>query len=300
MTAEPLLMKTPGCEFFVPVVKKDVPQLTEAALLKAASDYEMPSKEYEGATIRFSVLDGKPQTADYFLHGSLYARTVFKDGLPVFRTMDRDGDGIFETSEAFGTDPSNRMGLTPEERNQVMTDVFGQPSDNSAGIYVKMLQIDRHGDTVPDYTEEYLADGGKILSWDYDGDGFWDVRFVKYPHRAGEPQLEDALFYTVPEHTLITVSSVDGEPVRVASGDRQYTVTAGDSQRFYWIGGKGTPQAEQAAANGLDRIADQGVCILVQGSGFRVRAVRIGQRIFGQVLQETENGETGNNNAKQK
>ena len=49
-----------------------------------------------------------------------------------------------------------------------------------------MIQIDRDGDTVPDFSEEYLADGGKITAWDFDGDGNWDVRYKKYPRKSQE------------------------------------------------------------------------------------------------------------------
>ena len=65
-----------GVDFFVPVVKNDVPLSDSSSLLLAASKYDVPSTEREGATISFSVLDGKMQTADYYAGGKAYARAV--------------------------------------------------------------------------------------------------------------------------------------------------------------------------------------------------------------------------------
>lgn len=70
-----------------------------------------------------------------------------------------------------------------------------------------MIQIDEDGDTVPDFTEEYLADGGRITSWDTDADGSWDVQYKKYPQKKGEELYEDSSFYVMPEHRLVTVTS---------------------------------------------------------------------------------------------
>ena len=81
------------------------------------------------------------------------------------------------------------------EQEQVMTNLFGLPVAGS-GIYLKMIQIDYNGDTVPDFTEEYLANEGKISSWDYDGDRVWNVRYKKYPREnPEEPLIEDSQFF---------------------------------------------------------------------------------------------------------
>lgn len=74
------------------------------------------------------MLDGNPQTAEYFQKEKMYARAVFENGFPVMRSVDNDGDGVFETTETFGYDPENKMHRTPEEQNQVMTNLFGLPA----------------------------------------------------------------------------------------------------------------------------------------------------------------------------
>ncbi|MFA6856786.1 MAG: tetratricopeptide repeat protein [Treponema sp.] len=272
------------CDFYVPEVQVRTP-VNKAAVLSAASSYEIPSREREKGTILFTMQNGRPQSADYYSDGKMYAHTVFKNSLPVMRSVDNDGDGIFETTETFGYDPDNTMHRTASDSSQITADMFGLSPES--GIYIKMIQIDVDGDTIPDFTEEYLADGGKITSWDDDADGRWDVRFERFPRKKGDPLVENTSFYVPPERKLVTVISYNGEPVKVSSGDLNYNVIEGTNDGLYWIGKEGTPEDEKKALEMLNQTSLQGVSILVESGSKRLLAVRAGDKSYVEILPDS-------------
>ena len=263
-----------GLDFFVPVVKNDVPLSDSSSLLLAASKYDVPSTEREGATISFSVLDGKMQTADYYAGGKVYARAVFENGFPKTRSVDNDGDGVFETVEVFGRDTENAMHLSSGERLRVSKNILGSPKDE--GVYIKAIRIDRDGDASADFIEEYAADGAKTVSWDTDGDGLWDVRYERMVQKAGKATVEKASFYLFPERRLVVVGSENGVPVKVVSGGAPYDVRKGKRASLYWIGEAGTAEDEARAAAAIASVSEEGNVTPVQGASRLMLAVRIG------------------------
>jgi len=284
MEVPDILRIAPGCVFYVPVVKAE-PAVSKTALLKAASGWEKPSSERENGTIVYSMQDGIPETADSYAGGKLYAHTVFSKGIPATRSIDNDGDGIFETTETFGYDSPSVVHSSARENG----DTAPELKELSAvpGVYVKMIQIDVDGDTVPDFTEEYLADGGKITSWDNDGDGSWDVRYERFPQKTGENLVETASFYVPPEKKPVTVTSYNGIPVKVVSGNFSYTVTEGSADGLYWIGTEGDPEDEKKAVGMLNQAAAQGVSLIVDTGTKRLLAVRVGDRSYVEILPDS-------------
>ena len=273
-----------GTDFFVPVVKNDASLPDTASLLLAASKYEVPSTEREGANIVFNVLDGKVQTADYYAGGKAYARAVFENGFPKTRSVDHDGDGVFETVEVFGSDPENAMHLSSEERLRVSKNILGSSKDE--GVYIKAIQIDRDGDASADFIEEYAADGAKTVSWDTDGDGLWDVRYERLGQKAGEALVETASFYLFPERRLVVVKSENGVPVKVVSGDIDYKVRKGKHASLYWIGEAGTAEDEARAASVLASVSEEGKVTPVQGASRLMLAVRIGDVTYAAIVPD--------------
>lgn len=283
-------------DFFIvrPVFPR--PQFDERALVSSCSAYEIPGTEREDSVIHFSVLDGAIQTGDYFSGGVLYARCEFKDGFPRVRSVDNDGDGIFETTELFGFNAADEMHISEDEQNQVTADLFGLPLVGG-GLYVKMIQIDRNGDTVPDFSEEYLADGGKITAWDFNGDGNWDVRYKKYPRASdNEPLIEDSQFYLEPEHSLVTVTVWNGEPLHVSTETEQYSVTQGTSDSFYWVGDEGSADDEYYIMEYFDMSLPQGLSVILQHNGRRMIAVRIDRNLYVHILPEVSSDEEASDN----
>ena len=273
-------------DFYIPFPRDNDYGINTSVLLASCSSYEIPATEKPGAFIRFSVLDGKPQTADYFYNGEVYAHCTFDNGLPYLRAVDNNGDGIFETTEFFGFDSDGSFRTSETDQNQVMANIFGLPSYGT-GLYVRMIQIDQDGDTVPDFTEEYLSDEGKITSWDNNGDGKWDVRYKKYPRTDKTlPLVEDYEFYSLTTDQIVTITLWDGESVKVSSAGRDYKVTQGISDGFYWVGEEGNADDEYYILTHFDSSLEQGVSVLLEGKNSRMLAVKVAGILYAQILPD--------------
>ena len=273
-------------DFFVPVVKEKQNPVSAVELLQSSSSYEIPSKERKNASITVSLFNGKNQIARYFQNGKMYAQTQFYNGLPDFRTVDMDGDGLFETTETYGYKKGQNFNSKDDEL-QIIQNLFGESSENS-GIYVKMIQIDLNGDTIPDYTEEYTAGEGKIASWDFDGDGMWDTRYIKSPLSDDGTLTEAALFYDPFTKELVSVVSKNGKPFSVSKNGKTEKVIKAKNFALYWIGSEGTDSDAEKILKTVNQSSVMSVCTVVQNQLKRMLAVRVGQFVFGQILPEEE------------
>lgn len=283
-------------DFFVPYVASNAVELNENKLISSCSSYEIVSSERSGARIKFSVLNGYPQTAEYRAGGKVYAHAVFENGFPSVRSVDNDDDGIFETVETFGYDPENLLHSPVNEQEQVMTNLFGLPVAGT-GIYIRMIQIDYDGDTNPDFTEEYLADNGKVSSWDFDGDSNWDLRFKRYPKQSEEdPLIEDAQFHTSPDRKVVTVTMWNAVPVKVEVENSFLPVTQGAHRSFYWIGAEGTADDELFILENFDQSVEQGVSVILQHKEKRMLIVKIDSNIYGEILPDYDESVYAGNN----
>ncbi|WP_294430772.1 hypothetical protein [uncultured Treponema sp.] len=304
-------------DFFVPVLLSDsanaamANEISGQDLLRASLSYTIPSKEREGAVIQVSLLNGVAQLASYSVGEKIYAMAQFEGGIPVSRKVDIDGDGLFETSEVYGYSPEaveNRSTnfISVNDEMQIMTNLFGAPAQGT-GFYVKKISVDRNGDTIPDFTEEYLSATlgakipGKISSWDTDGDGRWDVQYIKRPSDSDGVLREVAKFHQPLTDSLVTIDSENGIPmsVQILSSDestsRNLPVIKGSYANFFWIGEKSAQNEEMQAeieeniiAN-INQIGEQGVSTIVESEGVnskRFLAVRIEKMIFGMEIPE--------------
>lgn len=282
--------------FYVPQVLFDVKDLDESLLLKNCSGYEIASNERPGARIYFSVLDGVPQTAEYKVNDKVYAKAQFANGFPEFRSVDNNDDGIFETVETFALDSENSMHRTKEEQEQVMTNLFGKAVSDS-GLYLKMIQIDSNADTIPDFSEEYLAFGGKISSWDFDSDSKWDLRYKLYPKEdSSSPLIEDAQFYTSPERKIVTVTLWNHIPVKVEYEKQFFPVTQGASDSFYWVGQEGDAEDEKFVLENFSSTTEQGKCVLLESKKSRIQVVKIDKNIFAEIISAYDESLYGKEN----
>ena len=292
----PAIKDALNSDFFVPLLLDDgkINSVTGNQLLRAALSYTIPSKERDGAVIQVSLLNGVAQIASYSVGEKIYAIAQFEKGIPVSRKLDVDGDGLFETSETYGfsTDSSQNFISTTDEM-QIMTNLFGAPAYGT-GFYVKKITVDRNGDTIPDFTEEYLPGTvgdkkpGKISSWDTDSDGSWDVQYIKYPSMIDGKLREEAKFHQPLTHSLVTVSSENGIPVFVQNGQDILSVAKGKSANFYWISDAGSQKDEENISSALNQVSEQGVSMIVESGTNRFLAVRIEQLIFGMNIPQSE------------
>lgn len=293
--ADKAISQSLAYDFYIPVLSaSEQNSVSGSDLLKAALSYSIPSREREGAVIQVSLLNGVAQLASYSVGDKIYAMAQFENGIPVSRKLDVDGDGLFETSEYYGfsSDGSEKFISTNDEM-QIMTNLFGSPALGT-GFYVKKITVDRNGDTIPDFTEEYLpaSEGaripGKISSWDTNGDGDWDVQYVKHPSSIEGKLREEAKFHQPLTDFVVTVFSEDGIPVSVQNGKENLAVTKGLSKNFYWISQVCSQADEEKIIKDVNQIGEQGVSIIVESgedaSKKRFLAVRIEKMIFGMEI----------------
>ena len=248
-----------------------------------------------------SVLDGVPQSALYSANGKVYAHSQFEDGLPLVRLVDSDGDGLFETTEHYGmTDDLSKMYITESDEMQIITNLFGTEAKGT-GFYVKLIQLDIDGDTIPDFSEEYTEGFGKISSWDTDSDGNWDVRYTKKPRMNDKkPLVEIAEFHQPGTNGVVSVTSENGVPMNVTlslpplNGRKAETIKlrvfrSSAYPDLFWLADKdsaifknGSFEDASFESDIVRAFADggQGLSKLVEVDNARFHAVRIGGRIF--------------------
>ncbi len=284
-------------DFFVPTLS-DVNKNTISGddLLRAALSYTIPSREREGAVISVSLLNAVAQIATYSVGEKIYAIAQFEKGIPVSRKLDVDGDGLFETTEYYGfTSASNENFISASDEMQIMTNLFGSPVQGT-GFYVKKITVDQNGDTIADFTEEYIPgengdkQPGKISSWDTDGDGQWDSQYIKYPSSDKNKVLEEARFHQCLTDSLVTVNSENGIPLFVKNGEDLLSVNRGERDNFYWIALSGSKKDEENITKAINQIDEQGVSIIVSsGEKNEVRrylAVKIEGKVFAMQVEE--------------
>ena len=284
--ADSSILESLAAEFFIPVLSDSMESVSGNELLRAALSYSLPSAEREGAVIQVSLLNGIPQLASYSVGEQIYAMAQFENGIPVSRKLDVDDDGLFETTEYYGfSRDTETTFISTGDEMQLMTNLFGSPVSGT-GFYVKKITVDRNGDTIPDFTEEYLPASkgadvpGKISSWDTDGDGEWDVQYTKFPSMTGGKVLEEARFHQPLTDSIVTVASEDGIPLFVRNGDSVLSVIKGNAKDFYWISALGTEKDEEKIVKEINQIAEQGVSTIVENDEKRFLAVRIEKMIF--------------------
>ncbi|MBR4600113.1 MAG: hypothetical protein IKO39_08700 [Treponema sp.] len=294
--ADKAILESLGSDFFIPVLKTDdSSSVSWQDLIRSSLSYTIPSSEREGAVIQASLLNGVPQMASYSVGDKIYAMAKFEKGLPVYRKLDVDGDGLFETVEYYGFSKNHDENfISINDELQIMTNLFGSPAQGT-GFYVKKITVDRNGDTIPDFTEEYIPGTvgdkkpGKIASWDTNGDGEWDVQYIKHPSMLDGKLREEAKFHQPLTKSVVTVVSENGLPVFVQKGNEILSVSKGKARNFYWISEAGTDSNEENITNEINQVSEQGVSMIVESgekaSKKRFLAVRIEKMIFAMEIK---------------
>ncbi len=254
-------------------------------LILSISSMEKPSKERDGALVRFSMLDGVPYAADYLVDEKLYARAQFTK--PLTRNVDRDGDGIFETTEVYA-DNDGSVVVSQEDSDAASQNIWGSPAPRPR-IYLQMIQIDRNNDTLPDFIEEYWTLGGRRSTWDSDYDGEWNQRYTVFPREEGQPleELTEFYLYSGGKKVPVSIRLVEGEPSEIKVDDSDVPVSNGKKKGFYWLYEAGTESQE---LNLLGQVSglEQGVLVQVDDGDCFLQAVSIGQNLFARVVKKSD------------
>ena len=292
MRVSPLYAKKFALDFYVPYPLQVAPP-DKFLLLSSSSFFEISSFEKMDAHIKFSILDNEIKEAVYSCNGKNYAIAFFEQNVPVMRLCDTDSDGIYETVESYGLDENESMDVhSLEDLRSITTNLFGVPADN-AFFYLKSIQVDTNSDTVPDFTEEYYPHGKKIMWYDTDADGKWNVRHTKETDGS-----EEASFVELPSERVINVRTKDGNPVSVSQGDKTFSVEKDSLYNFFWIG-KNTDEYSEDFYNecaklsllALSKNASRGYSVIVENEGTRLLAVKCGSLYFGKILPYADYGD---------
>lgn len=271
-----------------PLQRGAVYPLPVEKLVKGSSVAIVPTRERKGAFIRFAVLDGKIQTGDYFYEGKLYAHSEFKNDIPSVRMVDSDGDGIFEMTEIYASDKDGSMDVhSMEDERNIIINMLGIKTA-STPWYLKQVQVDTNKDSVPDFTEQYSSYGGKVLSWDTDGDGKWDVRYVRASRTKAQdgtdnPITEEAFFYDENKNQVHVVAK-GGKPVSVKKGNIALDVHEDSLYKFYWIGKEGANELAKQVLTELNKQKSESIAVIVEYGGIRVKGIKIGENSYGMII----------------
>ena len=92
------------------------------------------------------------------------------------------------------------------------------------------------------------------------------------------------MFHEPVKNQIVTVSSENGIPVSVKIGGDELSVKKGSLENFYWISETGLKSTEEKISQKINQIGSQGVCIILEDNQERYLAVRVGDKIFAEIL----------------
>jgi hypothetical protein len=242
MTAEKLFTQF-NVNFFIPYINREVTVPEEYMLAKKASSVVVKTNERRNSEVRYSVYDGMPVYAAFYEASKRYAYASMEAGYPFVRYVDTDGDEYFETIESYDFSFSKKF--ISDESKQLVNNVFG---DNvfSADMFLLSVEIDRNGNTINEFKEEYTAYNGKKTFWDNDDDGHWDCAYIRHSDESNSGILrEEAIFYDKKGNEIVSLVSENGTPSLISYMGNQYPVITGEKKSLYWLEQKGDSECEE-------------------------------------------------------
>ena len=273
--------ETLGIKFFIPNPKRNVKLPQENVILAFASSVNRPTPERDGGRIRFSLLDGIPQTAVYYQNDVPYAYGFFENGRLQFRSVDIDDDGFFELTEIYNYSPA-KVGryISLVEQQKLCEDLFGSKY-MLQGTYCTNMIHDSNKDGRSDSFIEILGNGERIISWDTDAepDGAWDIRSII----KGDSQIDQFIHPVSKEE--ITIMNKNGRPVSIISPLGMQQIIQDDFfTNLYWIEQAQGYEISQQVMNYFNLSPAQGVSILDIIDDKRLLVVHIGDYYFGEIF----------------
>lgn len=242
MTAEKLFTQF-NVNFFIPYVNREVTVPEEYMLAKKASSVVVKTNERRNSEVKYSVYDGMPVYAAFYEGSKRYAYASMEAGYPFVRYVDTDGDEYFETVESYDFSFSKKF--ISDESKQLVNNVFG---DNvfSADMFLLSVEIDRNGNTINEFKEEYTAYNGKKTFWDNDDDGHWDCAYIRHSDESNSGILrEEAIFYDKNGNEIVSLVSENGTPSLISYMGNKYPVIPGEKKSLYWLEQKGDSECEE-------------------------------------------------------
>lgn len=280
-----------GSDFFIPFINKEYVCPDRYKLMGKAASMIVQNYERESSYVQYLILDGVPQVV-YFrqtdaIADEYYAFAMLSNSFPFIRYVDYDNDSIYETAETYDLDYDGEFNT--EDEKEILKKIFGDLPLNEK-IYLSKVEIDRNNDTKPEFSERYLGNGGKICSWDNDGNGIWDYEFIIYPQKNGESKMQDTIFYDTNGLEIVTVTDRNGEPYRITKSKKELPVIRGYRKNYYWINKKPAELVENKIRDAVGDKLDIGVVRLVVIDDVRYNVIKVGKNIYCYELPPSDNG----------
>lgn len=260
-------------------------------IIASANEMDKPSLERKNARIKFSILNGTPYEASYYIGNKEYAHGYFGNGnedVSIVRAVDKDDDGIFETTEFYAI--NSKLKLSEEERDAITTNIWGSPVKD-ASLYLVGIAIDRNLDTAIDFKETYFENGDVLTEWSSNYDSTFDVSYRKYKMQEGKPLTEEYSYFVkdIADNSSykLTVLLQNSKPVSISipSKSEMYSVIPGKYENLFWIGVSGNEEYELNII-GIINSYDQGQMFQMDEKNCYIRVVRVGENIFARILDK--------------
>ena len=268
-----------GAEFYIPNISNEIAIPLPQELIEKASSFELPVTERDNARIVYTLSGGNIVFAEFYEKDKRYAYSDFTKEGSIFRFVDYDNDGNFETVEQFSEIPYAQEGLRSDENERIVSSVFNF-IDGRQDIYLRKIQIDRNANTFSEFSEEYLEYGGKVTVWDNDDNGLPDCQYIRYPQKEGESLLEETLYFDSNGLQIISLTIADGVPVKMNIQGSEVMVYAGTAAGLYWIDNKGTEDEETAVLNYVAKGFEQGAIDILNFEEERISVIKVGSSYY--------------------
>ncbi len=268
--------------YFAEIDKKD--DLDINLMISSSCRIKVPVSGTENSSIVFSLLNGKVSNAEYYHGSDMYAYCQFEDGYPRLRLVDNDCDGVYEVTEIYENDDGGYSVQSFEEEQVILSNIYGNAS-NFSSCYLKKIQIDKNGNSIPDYSEEYLPFGGKICSWDIDEDLNWEQRYVKYPNKGEDSVREDYIFYGPLDNSPITITYYAGTVCQFSRNGVLIDVTKDEDNNIYWLGDVGSAELSEMILDAFHMQEYKNVCVVIEKNDVRIMAVYMHGEIYADILK---------------
>lgn len=256
-------------------------------IASSANIMDKPSLERKNARIQFSILNGVPYEAKYYVENTEYAHAYFTNNdYCIVRSVDKDSDGIFETTEYYSIDNDGSLNISEKEKAAITTNVWGAPLKD-ASLYLAAIQIDRNLDTAADFKEAYYKNGGVVTEWDSDFDGFFDIKYKKSladNEKVVQEELSHYVNDVVKGKCWVTVVTQNGVPVSLNDGD-EYKVIKGKNNSFYWINKAGTAGQELNVLSEA-KLYVQGQMFQIEDAACYIKVITIGDNTFAKIIDK--------------
>ena len=272
-----------GVEFYVPNIIRDLALPLPLEILNNASSFELPITERDDAKVVYTLSEGHIVFAEFFEHNARYAYCDFSKEDSLVRFVDYDNDGSFETTEFYSSMAEGQEGLQSEENSKIVSSVFNFIAPRN-DIYLRKIQIDHNQNTFSEFSEEYFKYNGKITIWDNDDNGLPDCQYIRYPQKPEASLIEETLYFDEKGLQSLSLTTVDGIPVKMNSNGSEVMVYAGEAKNLYWIDQKGSADEENAVLDFVSKELLQGSIELLEYEDTRISVIKVGANYYCRAL----------------